>query len=132
MKEVLDSRFLLIHYGTDDEEVLSLTRAKLAQLRQERRGILPSIVLAEVMNAVCREAGRGQALAQVRALEQSGMTIVPPDVDLARDAGLLRCAHRDLPMADCIIAATAMRLRARVLTDDPHFARVKGLRTTWI
>lgn len=132
MKEVLDSRFLLTHYGTDDEEVLSLTRAKLAQLRRERRGILPSIVLAEVMNAVCREAGRGQALAQVRALEQSGMTIVPLDIDLAREAGLLRCAHRDLPMADCIIAATAMRLRARVLTDDPHFARVKGLRTTWI
>ncbi|MFA5896982.1 MAG: PIN domain-containing protein [Thermoplasmata archaeon] len=132
MKEVLDSKFLLTHYITDDEEVLSRTRAKLAQLRKERRGVLPSIVLAEVTNAVCRAGGRDKALAQVRALEHYGLEVVPLDVGLARDAGFLRCAHRDLPLADCIIAATALRLGARVITDDPHFSKVKGLRTTWI
>ncbi len=132
MKEVLDSTFILTHYITDDKAILSRTRAKLAQLRKERRGVLPSVVLAEVTNAVCRAGGRDKALAQERAIEHYGLELVPLDADLARDAGLLRCAHRDLPMADCVIAATALRLGARVLTDDPHFTKVKGLRTTWI
>ena len=132
MREILDSRFLVTHYTTDDGQILSRTRAKLVALRRERRGVLPSIVVAEVMNVVCREGGRDKALAQLRALEHAGLEVVPLDIGVARDAGALRCVHRDVPMADCIIAATALRLEGRVVTNDPHFSKVKGLRTTWI
>lgn len=132
MKEILDSKFLLTHYGAKDEEVLSRTRTKLAALRKERRGVLPSIVIAEVANAICQEAGRAEALAKLRALEHAGLEVVQLDPELARDSGLLKCMHRDLPMADCVIAATALRLGGRVVSDDPHFSKVKGLRTTWI
>jgi predicted nucleic acid-binding protein len=132
LREILDSRFLVTHYSTDDEQILSGTRAKLAALRRERRGVLPSIVIAEVMNAVCREGGRDKALAQLRALEHAGLEVVPLDPEVAREAGLLKCMHRDLPMADCVIAATALRLEGRVVTNDPHFSKVKGLRTVWI
>ena len=132
MKEILDSTFLVAHYTTDDEQMLSRTRAKLAALRRERRGVLPSVVVAEVTNAVCREGGREKALAQLGALEHAGLEVMPLDIGLARDAGLLKCVHRDVPMADCVIAATALRLGGRVVTNDPHFSKVKGLRTTWI
>ena len=132
MKEILDSTFLVTHYTTDDERILSRTRAKLAALRRERRGVLPSVVVAEVTNAVCREGGREKALAQLGALEHAGLEVVPLDIGLARDAGLLKCVHRDVPMADCVIAATALSLGGRVVTNDPHFSKVKGLRTTWI
>ncbi|HYS73156.1 MAG TPA: PIN domain-containing protein [Thermoplasmata archaeon] len=132
MKEILDSKFLLTHYGAEDEEVLSRTRTKLAALRKERRGVLPSIVIAEVANAICQEAGRAEALAKLRALEHAGLEVVQLDPELARHAGLLKCTHRDLPMADCVIAATALRMGGRVVTNDPHFAQVKGVRTTWI
>jgi len=57
---------------------------------------------------------------------------VPLDIELAWDAGLLKCVHRDPPMADCVIAATTLRLGDRVVTNDPHFSKVKGLRRTWI
>ena len=132
MREILDSRFLVTHYTTDNEQILSRTRAKLAALRRERSGVLPSIVVAEVMNVVCREGGRDKALAQLQALEHAGLEVVPLDIGLARDAGALRCVHRNLPMADCVIAATALRLKGRVVTNDPHFSKVKGLRTIWI
>jgi len=132
LKEILDSKFLLTHYGAKDEGILSRTRTKLAALRRERRGVLPSIVIAEVANAICQEVGRAEALAQLRALEHAGLEVVRLDPELARDAGLLKCMHRDLPMADCVIAATALRLGGRVVSDDPHFSKVRGLRTTWI
>lgn len=132
MKEVLDSTFLFAFFASKDVQMLSRAREKLARLRKERRGIIPSIVVAELVNLVCREGGREKALAQMSALEHAGFEIVPLDARLARAAGLLRCIHRDLPMADCVIAATALRVQGRVVTDDPHFAKVKGLRTTWI
>ncbi len=132
MKEVLDSSFLVTHYFADNEETLSRTRTMLAKLRRERREILPSIVIAEVTNTVCRWGGRGEALTELGALEHSGLEVVPLDVGLARDARLLRCVYRDIPMADCVIAATALRIGGRVVTNDPHFSKVKGLRTTWI
>jgi len=86
---MLDSWFLLTHCVTDDEEILSRARARLSALRKERRGFLPPIVIAGVTNAVCRVAGREKALAQLRALEHSGLEVVPLGARLARDAGLL-------------------------------------------
>jgi predicted nucleic acid-binding protein len=132
LKEVLDSRFLITHYFSKDEATLSRTRAKLAVLRQRRRGVLPTIVLAEVMNTVCQKAGLDEARSRFRSLEHAGLEFVPLDPSLARDAGFIKCAHRGIPMSDCIIAATAMRLGGAVVSDDPHFYRIKGLRTLWI
>ncbi len=132
MKEVLDSRFLLVHYFSDDGPTQARTRARLAALRKERRGVLPSIVVAEVLNTICQRAGRAEARARFRSLERAGLEVVALDPPLAHDAALLKCAHRNLPMADCIIAATALRFRGAVLSDDPHFSRIEGLRTAWI
>ena len=132
MREVLDSTFLITHYFSKDEATLSRTRARLAALRQGRRGVLPTVVVAEVMNTVCQKAGRDVARSRFRSLEHAGLEFVPLDPSLAREAGLIKCAHRDLPMSDCIIAATGLRLRALVVSDDPHFSKVRGLRTTWI
>src|SRR3989449_7243757 len=126
MREILDSRFLVTHYTTDDEQILSRTRAKLVALRRERRGVLPSIVIAEVMNVVCREGGRDKTLAQLRALEHAGLEVVPLDIGLARDAGALRCVHRDLPMADCVIAATALRLGGSRCDERPSLLEGQG------
>jgi len=132
LKEVLDSRFLITHYFSKDEATLSRTRARLAALRQGRRGVLPTVVVAEVMNTVCQKTGRDEARSRFRSLEHAGLEVVPLDPSLAREAGLIKCAHRDIPMSDCIIAATALRLGALVVSDDPHFSKIRGLRTTWI
>lgn len=132
MKEVLDSKFLLTHYFSKDEATLARTRAKLSALRREGRGVLPSIVIAEVVNAICRNVGQKEARTHFRALEQAGLEVIPLDPGLAREAGLIQCAHRNLPMADCIIAATALRIGGEVVSDDPHFSGIEGLRTEWL
>ena len=132
MKEVLDTRFFTNHYGSRDAETIERTRAKLSQLRRERRGLVPAVVLAEVAHFLCVEAGRKRAMAEVRAIEDSGPEIVPLDSPIAREAGILKCIHRTLPLVDCVIAATAIRVRGRVVSDAPHFGRIDGLRVTWI
>ena len=37
-----------------------------------------------------------------------------------------------VPMADSIIAATALQLKALCITNDPHFLKMKELRTRWV
>ncbi len=132
MKEVLDSKFLIVFAFADDEPTRSRARSKLSALRRERRGVLPCVVLAEVTKAICQKAGIREARAYFRALEHAGLEVVPLDSALAHEAGLIQCAHRTLPMADCIIAATALRVRGPIVTDDPHFSGIEGVRTVWI
>lgn len=132
MKEILDTRFLITHFFSDQPRVLELARTKLRDLRRTGNGVLPTLVLTELFGQVCRHAGSREATDKCEALIQSGLDIQALTSDIALAGGRIRCRHRDVPIADCIIAATAMHLGGRVVSDDPHFLRVKGLRTTWI
>jgi predicted nucleic acid-binding protein len=51
---------------------------------------------------------------------------------LAKEAGILKSIHSDIPIGDCIIAATAIRNQARVISDDLHFDSIKEARRMWI
>ena len=132
MKEVLDTRFLLTHFFSDQPRVLERARSRLRDLRRNGNGVLPTLVLTEFFDQVCRHAGSREAAQKCEALLVSGLDIHSLTPEIALAAGKIRCNHRDTPIADCIIAATATTLDGRVVTDDPHFSKVKGLRTVWI
>jgi len=53
------------------------------------------------------------------------------DWELAKKAALVWKKYR-VPMADAVIAATAMRLRAFCVTNDKHFVKMKELKTRWV
>ena len=132
MKEVLDTRFLLEHFFNDEPRALERARSRMRDLRRRGDGVLPALVLTEFFDQVCRHAGSKEATRTCEALLLSGLSVHPLTTEVALAAGRIRCAHHDMPIADCVIAATAQVVRGRVLTDDPHFSKVKGLRTTWI
>lgn len=45
---------------------------------------------------------------------------------------MLKCQHRNVPMGDCVIVATAIINNARVISDDPHFDQIKNIKRAWI
>ncbi|HKZ63310.1 MAG TPA: PIN domain-containing protein [Thermoplasmata archaeon] len=132
MKEILDTRFLIAHFFSDEPHVLESARARLRNLRRTGNGVLPTLVLTEFFDQVARHAGLREAEEKCEALLVSGLRVQELTTEIALEGGRIRCRHRGVPIADCVIAATAMRLGGRVVTDDPHFPRVKGLRTAWI
>ena len=132
MKEVLDTRFLLTHFFSDQPLVLERARSRLRDLRRNGNGVLPTLVLTEFFDQVCRHAGSRQATQKCEALLMSGLDIHSLTPDIALAAGKIRCTNRDVPVADCIIAATAATLDGRVVSDDPHFARIRGIRVAWL
>jgi|FLYL01.1.fsa_nt_gi predicted nucleic acid-binding protein len=92
---------------------------------------MSAVNLGEVIYRTIREYGTTQAqvvLAECRALP---IRIVPVDERLAVEAAVLKGAHR-ISYADCIAAALARRLEARLVTGDAGFGQIAGLQIEWL
>ncbi|HML03731.1 MAG TPA: PIN domain-containing protein [Candidatus Bathyarchaeia archaeon] len=132
MKEILDTRFFTEHFYSGRVETQQKTTRRLRELVHRNEGILPTIVISEVVQVTCEKRGRELAEARYHALIESGLQIETLTPTIARQAGIIKCQHKNIPMGDCIIAATAITNQARILTDDPHYKTIKETKSTWI
>ena len=132
MKEVLDTRFLSEYFYSNQVESKKRTTRKLKELIAKNEGILPTIVVAEIVQITCTKRGKDMAESRYEALTQSGLQIQNLTPLIAKQAGFLKCQHKNVPIGDCIIAATAIENHARILSDDPHFDEIKETKRTWI
>ena len=132
MREVLDSRFLVEHYYSTETETKQKTSKKMRELIQQKEGLLPTIVISETVQIVCEKAGREEAKICYLSIIASGLQIRELNPEIAKQAGLLKCQYKNVPMGDCIIASTAMVNQARILSDDPHFDAIKETKRSWI
>ena len=132
MKEVLDTRFLAEYFYSTEAETKKKTTRKLKELIANNEGILPTIAVAEIVQITCEKRGKDMAESRYQALTQSGLQIQNLTEQIAKEAGILKCQHGNIPMGDCIIAATAIENHARILSDDPHFDCIKEAKRTWI
>jgi predicted nucleic acid-binding protein len=132
LKEVLDTRFLReCFYPTQNVTNQKLSR-KLQMLINENEGILPTIVIAEITQITCALRGKDMAQSRYQALIQSGLEIQNLTPEIAQQAGIYKCQYSNLPMGDCIIAATAIVNHARILSDDPHFDVIRETKRIWL
>lgn len=132
MRQVIDTRFLVEHFYSRDKNVVKKTKAKLKELRRKGEGILPTIVISEIVKITCERRGREEAKIRYASLLRSGLEIKNLDPDVAEMAGLLKCKYENVPMGDCIVAAIAMIGGASVLSDDHHFDVIKEVKRIWI
>ncbi len=132
MKEVLDTRFFMEHFYSDDSDIKAKTKDRLRLLQKDGRGILPTIVISEIVNLTCERRGKDEAELRYLSLLRSGLETSDLTAEIGKKAGMLRCTYRNVPYSDCIISATALISRAAVVTDDPHFRDVKDLKITWM
>ena len=132
MKLVLDTRFLTEHFYSDQTETKRKTTKKLRELTEKREGILPTIVISEIVQITCEKRGKEMAETRYLALMESGLQIQNLSPAIAKQAGLLKCRHKNVPMGDCIIASTAIVNQARILSDDPHFDNMEEAKRIWI
>ena len=130
--EVIDSRFLLEYFLSNNEDVKLKTSRHLRDLVRKRSGILPTIVVTETVRYVCEKRGAEEAKIRYLSMARSGLLIADLTGEIAREAGLLKCAHPSVPTGDCIVACTASAKKAKILSDDKHFDEIKNLSRIWI
>ena len=134
MKAVIDTRFLVTHFLAPDDETKKWTKTTLESLQKAANlGIIPSIVIHEFYKFEMQTLGLDIANLRANIILKSKLTTVNLDPTTAIDAARIRCQYPDLPTADAIIAATAIRTSSDfVLTDDKHIKQIKEIKTRWL
>ncbi len=132
MKEVLDTRVLRELFYSDKAETKEKIRRKMQALEAKCEGILPTMVIAEITQITYTTRGKDMAESRYQDLVQSGLEIQNLTSIIAKQAGFFKGKYRNLPMADCIIAATALMNHAKILSDDPHFDAIEEIKRVWI
>ena len=125
-KAVYDTRFFAQFYYSKDEKLLK-------RLRDERRQpekYASTVVIHELYNLSIRREGRETAILRVALLKQE-FNVVPVTAEIAEISAEFRHKY-NLSMGDSMIAATASSLKAMCVSDDPHFKRIKEIKTTSI
>jgi predicted nucleic acid-binding protein len=134
MRAVLDTRFLITSLSSKDEQFKKWARAMLENLqRKANLGMVPSIVIHEFYKIQLESLGKDVAEMRINSVLKSALQVINLDPSIAIEAAKLRCKYAELPTADAIIAATAIKTASEyVLTDDNHIKQIKETKTRWM
>ena len=125
-KAVYDTRFFIDLFYSSDPTILR-------QLKEELRLYSQRLVSAVTIYEVHRinQSREGKIVATLRSETiQRDFTVIPLDYSISIHAAQIGEQYRT-PLADSVIAATALNHNAPIVTDDPHFNMITGLKTRW-
>ena len=125
-RAVYDTRFFAQFYYSKDEKHLRRLRAE----KRQPEKYASTVVIHELYNLTLEREGRETAVLRVALLKQE-FKVVPVTSEIAEISAEFRHKY-DLSMGDSMIAATASSLKALCVSDDPHFQKIKEIKTTWI
>jgi predicted nucleic acid-binding protein len=124
---VYDTRFFIEHFYSANEKMRERTKREILVNKAKYVSV---ITLHEIYRLTLRKEGRDTAQLRVSLISKDFEVV---DVDRAVAVKAAEMRHgSSLPMADSLIAATCLTLKAACVSDDPHFARIRGLSTRWI
>ena len=126
-KTVFDTRFFMEGYYCSNPIILKNIRETF---RKTKERFISAVVLHEIYQLTLRKEGRETAILRTTVLERD-YKVVEVDAKIAKLSAELRLKYK-MSMADSIIAATALSLKATCISDDPHFKAVNEIKTEWI
>lgn len=126
-KMVYDTRFFIEHYYSREKAVLKKTKEAIRKVKER---FISAIVLHEIYYLTLVYEGKETAILRTSLLEKD-FKVVKIDAEIAKISADLRHKYH-LSVANSVIAATALVLKATCLSDDPHFKEVNEVKTSWI
>jgi predicted nucleic acid-binding protein len=124
---VFDTRFLIEHFYSADEAVQEKTKREILNNKRKHVSV---ITLHEIYRLTLAKEGRETARLRAHVITRD-FKAVEVNPTIAVRAAEIRHGL-SLPMADSLIAATCLTLKATCVTDDPHFDQIRKLPTRWI
>ena len=126
-KAVYDTRFFVENYYSPDSKI---TKKLKEHAKKSKERFISAIVIHEIYQLTLKKEGRETAILRATIIEQD-FRVVNVNTEIAKLSAEIGLKHK-MSMADSIIAATALALKATCVSDDPHFKDVKEIRTEWI
>ena len=125
-RSVYDTRFFVEYFYSVDSEFLRRLKEDLRSVRDRKVSV---VTIHEVYRIDLEREGREVARLRSETIRRD-FDDVDMDYETAVRSAELRSRHR-IPMADSVIAATAQMHGCPVVSDDPHFQKIEGLKTRW-
>jgi len=125
-RSVYDTRFFVEYFYSVDSEFLSRLKEGLRSVRDRKVSV---VTIHEVYRIDLEREGREVAKLRSETIRRD-FDVVDMEYETAVRSAELRSRHR-VPMADSVIAATAQMHGCPVVSDDPHFQKIEGLKTRW-
>ena len=124
---VYDTRFFVESFYSSNERVRETAKREIIANKAKYVSV---ITLHEFYRLTLQKEGREVAEFRVNLVSKD-FEVVDVDSAIALKAAEMRHGLA-LPMADSLIAATALILKAVCVTDDPHFDKLRNISTRWI
>ncbi|MCW4013636.1 MAG: PIN domain-containing protein [Candidatus Bathyarchaeota archaeon] len=125
-KAVYDTRFFVEYFYSSNSNTLRKLSDNLVQTKNR---IVSTVTVYEIYKTVLSREGREVAKLRTEVLTRD-FQVKEMTEELAIMAAEISHITNN-PMADCVIAATAQKEKTLVITDDPHFNKIKGIRVQW-
>lgn len=125
-KSLYDTRFFVEYFYSEDAEGL---RRMKEDIRSSEVRMVSAVTIHEVYRIDLERLGRDVARMRCETIH-GDFQVVDMDYEAAVRGAELRSKYR-VPMADSVIAATAKMKGCVLVSDDPHFRGMEGLRTRW-
>lgn len=121
-----DTRFFVEYFYSSDVEFLIKLKKDLKDVKDR---LVSALVVHEIHKINLEKQGKQVAFLRSNIICRD-FKVVEVDFETAVKSAELRSKHR-IPLADSVIAASAQVHRCTLVSDDPHFRKIKNLKTKW-
>lgn len=136
MKLFFDTEPFVVFFKKESEH--EKIETILRDIENTADAFVSTITLTELFYIFSRYTNQDFAKTILDYIRTSNFIIIPVTDDIAELAGELKFKYsgkdpkKGMPLADCIIAATALKTDSVLFTDDNHFKKIKGLKVQWV
>ncbi len=122
-----DTRFFTELFYTSDKR---LAKNLKDEIRSVKEKLVSSLTIHEIYRMILRAEGKEVATLRCSTIKRD-FEVIDVNYEIAIRSAELRGRHQ-MPMADSIIAITALSQGCPLFSDDAHFKQIKDLHTVWV
>jgi ribonuclease VapC len=126
MKIILFDAHAILRWTQKERGYQKVKNLLMACRDQSATGYMNQINLGEVYYKTIRAVGIDRAKEFLENFFRLPVQIILPDSELIWSASEIKASY-SISYADCFAAATALRLKATILTGDPEFKKLVSL-----
>ena len=132
MKNILFDSYAILKFYQDEDGADMVEKLLVSARQKAIKAFMSEINLGEVYYLTIRRLGLEPAKEYLEQFFELSVQVVPPSSDIIWSASEIKAEYA-ISYADCFAAATALKVKASIITGDPEFKKIESLvKIEWI